>query len=79
MDQRRKVDTARYHAIGKTGDEYVIIETTEQIRFNGLDGVSDWKNGGRSYRTNKGKPVNWIKDGVFEIVHSGDVATVTDS
>ena len=76
MAQTRKVDTARFNAVGENGNRYVIIESVTQVLSAPLSGRSQWLDGSRSYRLSTGGPVNWVEEGVFEIVMSGDIAKV---
>ena len=72
----RLQETNRFEAVGKSGQRYVIIESTQQISLDAThEGKTLWADGSRFLRAVNFGPVGQISDSEFQIFLSGERLT----
>lgn len=72
----RLKETNRFEAVGKTGQRYVIIESTQQISLDSTDdGKTRWADDTRFLRALNFGPVSQISEAEFQIFLSGEKLT----
>lgn len=76
MLRSRLVESGLYEAESKSGTRYTIVAETRQLGFDTNESTStSWRNGPIYYRTLDHKPVFWVSNQEFTIVHTGEIVT----
>ena len=71
----RIIETDRFQVETESGEQFTVIEQTEQVGIDALGSLSTrWENSMRSYRCNVGS-VNRVSEVEYEIVSKGQRAT----
>ena len=68
----RLQETNRFEAVGKSGQRYTIIESTQQVSFGATDENTLWADDSIFFRAVNFGPVSQVSDSEFVIFLSGE-------